>query len=263
MNKATSPTPSGQVRSTARNRVLAVAAGGITIAMSTVLSMIKLFEMPQGGSVTPASMLPILLYALCFGPAWGIGVGVAHGLVQFAVDPYWLTPVQMFLDYIAAFGLLGLAGFFAPGRQARLDQPHILKRLGGLPFWRVALAAAVGIAGRLAASFTAGIVFYTEYVPEGQSASAYSLIYNGSYLLPELLITIAILIAMAAIFRKSDLPSWHFLVATVFPPAGLVLGGVRMSRGDRDSVSEGRWLTVYSFLFLILWVMTVVLILLY
>jgi thiamine transporter len=246
-------------RQASRDRVLAVAAGGVSIAMATVLSLIKLVEMPQGGSVPPASMLPILLYALCFGPFWGIAVGVAHGLVQFAIEPYWLTPVQMVLDYIAAFGLLGLAGFLARRRSVRLAQPHILKRLGDLPFWRVSIAALVGIAGRLAAAFAAGIAFYAEYAPEGQSAAIYSLIYNGSYLLPELLITIGILIAMAAIFRRSTLPSWHFLLATIFPPAGLVLGGIRMGRGGAENLDEGRWLTVYSLLFLVLWVVSVIL----
>ena len=248
-------------RYTSRNRILAIAAGGVSIAMSTVLSLLKLLEMPQGGSITPASMLPIILYSLCFGPVWGVGVGIAYGLIQFALEPYFLTPVQMFLDYIAAFALLGLAGWFAQGKSARMEQPRILKRLAALPFWRVALASVVGIAGRLAAAFTAGVVFYAEYAPEGQAPALYSLIYNGSYLLPVMAITIAILSAMAAIFRKSSLPAWYFLAATVIPPAGLVLGLLRIKRADPESVSEGRWLTVYSLLFLVLWVIAALLVL--
>lgn len=242
-----------------RNQVLAIAAGGICIAMATVLSLFKLFEMPQGGSITPASMLPIILYALCFGPVWGVGVGLVYGLIQFILEPYFLTPVQMFLDYFAAFGLLGLAGLFAERRSERMSQPRILKRLAVLPFWRVVMAAVVGVAGRLAAAFTAGVVFYAEYAPAGQAPAVYSLIYNGSYLLPETVITIIILAAMAAIFRRSVLPAWHFLIATVFPPAGLVLGLIRISKGDAESVDEGRWLTIYSFLFLFLWVIAILL----
>lgn len=247
------------VRQVARDRVLAISAGGIAIAMSTVLSLIKLYQMPQGGSVTPASMLPILLYALCFGPGWGLAVGVGHGLVQLAVEPVWITPLQVLLDYVAAFGLLGLAGFFAHSRAQRLAQPSVIKRLGALPFWRVALASLVGIAGRLAAAFAAGVSFYTAYVPAGQSPALYSLVYNGSYLLPELAITIAILLAMAAIFRRSALPVWHFLLATLLPPVGLVLGTLRMRRPGAENLNEGRWLTVYSLLFLTLWGITLVL----
>ena len=65
-------------RYASRNRILAIAAGGISIAMATVLSLLKLFAMPQGGSITPASMLPIILYSLCFGPVWGVGVGIVR-----------------------------------------------------------------------------------------------------------------------------------------------------------------------------------------
>lgn len=259
MPEQTTTTLQPTARQLARDRVLAISAGGISIAMATVLSLIKLYKMPQGGSVTPASMLPILLYALCFGPGWGLAVGVVYGVVQLAVEPYWMNPLQVFFDYIAAFGLLGLAGFFAHGRTQRLAQPSILKRLGDLPFWRVALASMVGIAGRLAAAFAAGMAFYTDYVPEGQAPAVYSLVYNGSYLLPELVITIGILLAMAAIFRRSALPAWHFLLATVLPPVGLVLGGIRMGRRGADNLNEGRWLTVYSLLFLTLWAITLVL----
>ena len=248
-------------RYASRNRILAIAAGGISIAMATVLSLLKLFAMPQGGSITPASMLPIILYALCFGPVWGVGVGIVYGLIQYTIEPFNMTPVQVILDYFIAFGLLGFAGWFAQGKAARLEQPKILKRLAALPFWRVAIATVIGIAGRLAASFTAGVVFYAEFAPEGQAPALYSLIYNGSYLIPEMVITIAILSAMAAIFGKSSLPAWHFLVATVFPPAGLVLGLLRIKRADAESVSEGRWLTVYSLLFLVLWFVAVLLVL--
>ena len=136
MPEQTTTTLQPTARQTARDRVLAISAGGISIAMATVLSLIKLYKMPQGGSVTPASMLPILLYALCFGPGWGLAVGVVYGVVQLAVEPYWMNPLQVFFDYIAAFGLLGLAGFFAHSRAQRLAQPSILKRLGDLPFWR-------------------------------------------------------------------------------------------------------------------------------
>ena len=109
------------------------------VALATVLSYLKLFSLPQGGSVTAASMVPILWLALRRGPKVGLFAATVYGLVQFALGPYIYHPAQVLLDYPIAFGLLGLAGFFQ-------------KR----PF----IGVTVGIFGRFFAHFLSGIIFF-------------------------------------------------------------------------------------------------------
>ena len=143
----------------------------IFVALATALSYIKLFTLPQGGSVTAASMVPILWLALRRGAKIGIFAATVYGVIQLMLEPFIVNPIQVLLDYPIAFGMLGLAGFFQ-------------KR----PF----LGVNVGILGRFAAHFVSGVVFFANYAPAGIPPAIYSAIYNGSYLLPELVITIYI-----------------------------------------------------------------------
>ena len=142
----------------------------VFVALATVLSHIKIFSLPQGGSVTAASMTPILWLALRRGPKLGLFSATVYGLVQFAVDvPYIAHPAQVLLDYPIAFGMLGLAGFFQ-------------KR----PF----IGVIMGVIGRFLAHFLSGFVFWAMYAPEGMHPVIYSALYNGSYLLLELAISV-------------------------------------------------------------------------
>ncbi|MHC3129737.1 MAG: energy-coupled thiamine transporter ThiT [Candidatus Bathyarchaeota archaeon] len=147
------------------------------VALATVLSYLKLFSLPQGGSVTAASMVPILWLALRRGPKVGLFAATVYGLVQFAFGPYIYHPAQVLLDYPIAFGLLGLAGFFQ-------------KR----PFIGVSL----GIIGRFVAHFLSGIIFFSSYAPEGMHPAVYSAVYNGGYLLVELVISIYVIYLLRA-----------------------------------------------------------------
>ena len=133
------------------------------IAIAVVCSMIKLFEMPMGGSVTLLSMLV------------GIMTAVAYGLVQFVTEPIFYTIPQMLLDYPLAFGALGLAGFF-----------HKKK-------WGLQIGYAVGVVGRFIFSTISGVVFFASYAPEGMSPLAYSMGYQASYLVPEAIVTLIII----------------------------------------------------------------------
>ena len=184
-----------------RETILATAAGGMAIALSSVLSLVKLFAMPQGGSVTAASMLPILFVALAFGPAWGMGIGAVYGLLQFVIEPYSAHWASIFLDYPLAFGLLGLAGFFALPKATRLEERQILRRLGGIRWPMVIVAVFVGMFGRTISHVISGIVFYASYAGD-QNPLIYSLVYNLSYMVPEAVITLIILVPLAAVFRK-------------------------------------------------------------
>ena len=84
----------------------------MSIALATVLSNIKLFHFPTGGSITLLSMLVICLPGCFFGTGAGVITGVAYGVLQLLIDPYVLYPMQLVTDYLLAFGALGLSGLF-------------------------------------------------------------------------------------------------------------------------------------------------------
>ena len=88
----------------------ALTYGAICVATAFALSYIKFFSLPQGGSVTFASMLPIILYSYMFGTRKGLVVGVVYGMLQFIQSPQFYQPMQVLLDYPIAFGALGVAG---------------------------------------------------------------------------------------------------------------------------------------------------------
>jgi thiamine transporter len=144
----------------------------IFTALATVLSEIVIYVMPQGGSITLASMVPIIWLALRRGPKVGIFTGAIYGMIQFMLLPYAIDPIQVLLDYPLAFAVLGLAGFF-PNRPI--------------------LGAIVGITGRFMMHFIAGAVYWAPIYAPDVNPIVYSSIYNASYLVPELVISGAIL----------------------------------------------------------------------
>ncbi len=145
------------------------------VALAVVCSMIKLFEMPMGGSVTLLSMLFIVLIAYWYGPYVGIMTAVAYGLVQFVMEPIFYTIPQMLLDYPLAFGALGLAGFF-----------HKKK-------WGLQTGYIVGVIGRFVFATISGVVFFGAFAPEGMHPLVYSAGYQASYLIPEAVVTLIII----------------------------------------------------------------------
>ncbi|MBZ4665517.1 energy-coupled thiamine transporter ThiT [Mahella sp.] len=135
-----------------------VVYGGLCIAIAFILSYIRFYHWPQGGSITLASMLPMFVYAYIFGPAAGIAAGAAYGLLQLIQDPFIVHPVQVLLDYIIAFGALGLAGY----------SRH-----------NISLGVLLGGFGRFMASFLSGVIFFASYAPEGMNPIWYSILVNG------------------------------------------------------------------------------------
>ena len=133
--------------------------GALCIALAFVLSYIKLFSMPMGGSITLFSMLPIFVYAWLYGPAAGLLAGFAYSLLQIVQGAYIVHWAQFILDYILAFTVLGVAGFFPKS---------------------LALGAGVGGLCRMICGVISGAVFFGEYAAEAgyQSAWLYSFMYN-------------------------------------------------------------------------------------
>ncbi|MGI6706194.1 MAG: energy-coupled thiamine transporter ThiT [Clostridia bacterium] len=145
--------------------------GALCIAIAFTLSYVRIVRFPQGGSITPASMLPVMAFAFMFGPAPGLLAGTVYGLLQLLQDFYVVHPVQLIIDYILAFGALGLAGFFRKN---------------------FILGVFTGGFVRLLCHFVSGMVFFAEYAPPGQPAAIYSLIYNISVIGPDILICLAV-----------------------------------------------------------------------
>lgn len=152
---------------------------GIMIALAQILSYVKIIEFQNGGSVTLGSMIPILLFAIRWGGKPGVLVGLVYGFLQFALGTkFSYHPLGIFLDYIFAFGCLGFAGLF---------RKNIFTIIAGI---------AVAMAGRFTFHYISGIVLWYMYAPEGMSVYLYSLVYNGSFLLPEFLISAALICAL-------------------------------------------------------------------
>lgn len=155
---------------------------GIIIALGTVTSMIKVYEFPFGGSVTCFSMLFICLAGYFYGPATGILTASAYGILQFLLGPYILFPIQVVVDYLLAFGALGLSGIFFNSRHG-LIKGYLL-----------------GILGRYIFAVLSGWLFFEEYAWEGWGALPYSLAYNGAYIFTEGIATV-ILLSIPAVFK--------------------------------------------------------------
>jgi thiamine transporter len=147
------------------------------VALAGVLEFISGFvpflQMPQGGRVTFAAMVPIFYVAFRRGPRVGILAGIAFGLVVLVEEPFIYNPIQFLLDYPLAFGALGLSGFFR-----KLPWPSM-----------PVIGVAVGIGSRFISHFISGLVFFASFAPAGMDPATYSAIYNAWYLVPELIIS--------------------------------------------------------------------------
>ena len=147
-----------------------LANAAICMALSFVLSYIRLFKLPQGGSVTPASLLPILAFAYYYGTVPGLVTGIAYGFLQMIQDPWIVGAVQAALDYPLAFGCIAFAGVFGT-LQRKFGWNELVGWLGGV--------AAAGV-GRFICHVLSGVVFFAEYAEgSGLSPMAYSLSYNS------------------------------------------------------------------------------------
>ena len=161
-------------------RIRMLCEGALMVAMAQILSYVKLAQAPNGGSITPA-MFPILLFAIRWGLRPGLMAGFLFGLLQLIFDGAYAWGWQsMLLDYLVAFTPLGLAGLFK-GKK-----------------WGLFAGTAVGCAGRFAVHYISGVTIYKIIAPTEflqwtfTSPTAYSLVYNGSYMLPNTLIALVL-----------------------------------------------------------------------
>ena len=172
-------------------RIRALTEGAMMVALAQVLSYLKLYEFPNGGSVTPA-MFPILFFAVRWGLGKGLLAGFAFGLLQLIFDGAYAWGWQsMLLDYLVAFTPLGLAGLFK-GKS-----------------WGIFPGTALGCVGRFIVHYISGVTIYRIYEPTEivgfgvfDDAQLYSLVYNGSYMLPCAVLAIVIAAVLYVPLKK-------------------------------------------------------------
>lgn len=157
-----------------------IAFSSVAIALGTVTSMIKIFEFPMGGSLTLFSMLFVTLVGYWYGTRAGITASVAYGILQLVLWPYIINPVQPIVDYVLAFGALGLSGVFHNSKNG-LVKGYIL-----------------AVIGRYFFAFLSGLIFFGSYASDYGFTGffgpvLYSLVYNGIYLGAEAGITLVLL----------------------------------------------------------------------
>jgi len=162
-----------------------LALGAMCIALSCVLALIRITPMPQGGAITPVSMLPIMIFCYICGVKGLPGLieliaCLIRGALQFTIEPFFANFVQFSLDYILAFAALFLAGIF---RDAKCKKTNTI-------MFGIILAILV----KYILHVVSGIAFYAEYAPPGQNVLIYSLIYNWYVLAEGLLCIIVMLI---------------------------------------------------------------------
>lgn len=153
--------------------------GALCVSLAFVLSYIRIWHMPQGGSVTLASMLPIMVFAYIYGTPKGLVVALAYGLLQMLQDLYIVHWAQAAMDYILAFLSLALAGLF---------------KKSILP------GAILACFSRYVFHVLSGVIFFAEYAPEGQNVWVYSSAYN-SVVLVEMAIIIFIVLVIPQLRR--------------------------------------------------------------
>lgn len=179
---------------TSRQRLVLLTEVGLSVALAVVLSFLKLWEMPQGGSISLA-MLPLFVLALRRGLWPGVVAGALYGVVDAIIEPYVVHWAQFVLDYPLAFAAVGLAGLFAAAL-LRATRDGRTGRAAAL----VVGAVALGACGRYAAHVLSGVVYFASYA-KGQPVLAYSLAYNSFVLVSAAACAAAALAVLPALAR--------------------------------------------------------------
>ena len=170
--------------------------GGICVALSLVLSYLKIPVMAGfggfGGSIDFV-MIPLIIFAVRWGLSWGIGAGLVFGTLKYILaSGFAISWVSIIFDYAVAYAFIGFAGLFR--RKYKL-----------LP-----VAALVGCLARFVIHFISGMTVYAQYMPEefmgytGMTPFIYSLLYNGTYMLPNTIIAIVICSLLIPVMPRLD-----------------------------------------------------------
>jgi len=153
----------------------ALTYSAICLAIAVILSNIRLYRMPMGGSITAGPMIFVSLIGYWFGLKVGVIAALSFGFLRLLFDPYIVHPLQMLLDYPLAYAFLGLSGLFK-GRKYGLFIGYV-----------------VGVVGRLLCTILSGVLFFAMFAPDDMNVWLYSFLYNITYIGPEAVLTLMIL----------------------------------------------------------------------
>lgn len=170
-----------------RSKFLWMVEGAVMVALATVLSLIKVYKLPWGGSITLLSMLPICIYSIKYGLKKGLGVAFVYALVQMLIElgevlSWGLTTGTLIaclvMDYLLAYTVIGLAGIL---------------RNKGMAGWISGTVIALLL--RLGSHFASGVLIWQSAGKlwdgfDTENTYLYSLVYNGSYMVPEIIFSV-------------------------------------------------------------------------
>jgi thiamine transporter len=180
-------------------RVRVIVEVALCVGLAAVLSVWKL-PLPwliAGGSVSLA-MLPLVILALRRGVVAGVAAGLLYGAVDYMIEPWFVHPIQVLLDYGLAFAACGLAGLGAPSLHSLTSDDAAWKMSALTVGW-----TAVAFLGRFAAAVLSGVVFFAANAPEGEPVWLYSVAYNASYLIPSFIVTAALAAVIIPVLERS------------------------------------------------------------
>ena len=144
----------------------------LMLALTIVLHQLRLFHMPQGGSVTLGAMVPLLFLTYRYGAGIGCLAGFVYGMINLMQDAFIVHPLQVLFDYPLPYMALAIAAA-VPGR--------------------IYLGAALAFTARFLCHYISGVVYFGSYAPPDTSPYLYSLVFNATYLVPEAVICLLLL----------------------------------------------------------------------
>jgi thiamine transporter len=157
----------------------------IMTGLAVVLSNVKFGALwAMGGSI---SLIMVPIFIISFRRGWKMGMvtGFLVGTLNLLIGGYVVHPVQLLLDYPIAYLVLGLASIF------------VLKKGTVSNVAMIAIGLIFATTLRFFSHYASGVIWFGEYAPEGMNVHLYSFLYNISYLLPEMLVTLGVIVLLA------------------------------------------------------------------
>lgn len=167
------------------NKTRTLVEGGIMIALGLILSLIKPFELPYGGSVT-LQTLPLIIYSIRWGIKKGLFVGFVFGLLSIFLGGYVVHPIQALLDYPIAFMFIGIAGLY--GEKNKTDITLVFSILFAFIL-------------KLISHVVSGFIFFKDTVPANENMVKYMFAYNASFTIPEAILVIIVIFILTKIAK--------------------------------------------------------------
>jgi len=151
--------------------IKSITESGLLIAMAAVLYLLSPGQLPYAGKIS-LQMLPLFLLTFRRGPRAGIISGGIFGVIVLMLDPRFVHPVQIIMDYPLPYLCVGCAGFF-PGK--------------------IRWGILIGGMGSFVSHFLSGMIFFAAFTPDGMSVWVYSFLYNASYVFPQVILSVLLI----------------------------------------------------------------------